>query len=80
MEANYCEVCGEVNVWCLFGNQYSYVCKACVEIGDDVGYDIEAGYYRLVCRCLGCGATGIVNYGRDNDVTYYCGGSPRCCP
>ncbi|AHC93992.1 hypothetical protein CH29_gp39 [Achromobacter phage JWAlpha] len=75
-----CEVCGEANVWPLFDWQYSYVCKTCVELGDDVGYDAEAECYRLVSRCPGCGEAGTVNYGRETDMAYYCGGSPRCCP
>lgn len=75
-----CEVCWETNVWFLFDPRYEYVCKPCVEVGDDVGFDEESGHYRRVERCPGCGATGLVNFGRDDRQVYYCGGSPSCCP
>lgn len=79
-EPTYCEVCGEVNVWHLFGDEYGHVCKSCVEVGDDVGYDDEAEVWRKVERCPGCGATGVVNYGSEGQQFFYCGGSDRCCP
>lgn len=75
-----CEVCGELNVWPLFDHEFSYVCKSCVEVGDDVGYDEDAQVYRKVDRCPGCGATGVVNYWSGSYQLFYCGGSLRCCP
>jgi hypothetical protein len=32
-------------------------------------------------KCRGCGKWGEVNYGGNGeDLQYYCGGSPWCCP
>ena len=32
-------------------------------------------------KCRGCGKWGEVNYGGEGeDLQYYCGGSPWCCP
>lgn len=80
MDTHYCEVCGEVNLWPLVSYEHSYVCKACVEVGDDVGFNEEAEVWRKVDRCPGCGRTGMVNYGEGYRLVFYCGGSPYCCP